>query len=391
MSVETVVDGTGARTSVRTPLTSFLIKVHSRCNLMCDYCYEYNCGNTSWREKPREMSWVVYTKALDRVLEHMLRHGRQKCFFSFHGGEPLLRSLDFFKRAVETAKVRFEAEGLSIEFGMQSNVTLLTPEGAATLAELGIGIGISLDGPAEAHNEFRVFADGRPSYDETLAGLKCLLTPIGRKIWGGFLTVINVKRDPVEIFEHLAGFEPPSTDFLEPHASWQKLPAGKSSPDDVSYGDWLIRLFDHWFDSERAKIPIRKFDEIIEHIYGGAGSLESFGLEPVDLLTIATDGAYEAVDCIKAAHPTAEKLGLNIFDHDLDQVLAHPMINIRQIGLDALSEVCRDCGLVAVCGGGYFAHRYSQENGFRNPSIYCADYRKLIGHILNRLPASVKG
>jgi len=199
-----------------------------------------------------------------------------------------------------------------------------------------------------------------------------------------------VGRDPKEIFDHLASFSPPSTDFLEPHGAWNKLPAGKDAPEDTRYGDWLIRLFDYWFHSEKAAIPIRKFEEIIEHIYGGRGSLESFGLEPVDLLTIATDGAYEAVDCIKAAYPEAEHLGLNVFDHSLDEVVDHPMINIRQIGLDALPDTCRRCDLVHICGGGYFAHRYSPENGFRNPTIYCADMKKLIRHIQGALCKAVR-
>lgn len=371
------------------PLSSFLIKVHSRCNLMCDYCYEYNCGNTSWRQKPREMSWEVYAKAVDRIVEHAARHSVPSVFFSFHGGEPLLRTPDFYRQAVDHARREFGRHQIEIGFGMQSNATLLNAEMARTLEELNIGIGVSLDGPEDAHNQFRVYSNGLPSYADARAGLEHLLTPEGRKIWGGFLTVINVERDPCEIFDHLASFLPLSTDFLEPHGAWNKLPSGKDTPEDTRYGDWLIRLFDHWFHSDSAAIPIRKFDEIIEHLCGGHGSLESFGLEPVDLITIATDGAYETVDCIKAAYPAAEHLGLNVFEHSLDQVLAHPMISMRQIGLDALPEICRQCDLVHVCGGGYFAHRYSPENGFRNPSIYCADLQKLIRHIQKRVREAV--
>jgi uncharacterized protein len=355
---------------------------------MCDYCYEYNCGNTSWREKPREMAWNVYTQAVSRIIEHVTGHDRKSVFFSFHGGEPLLRSPDFFRHAVAYAKENFTRNALEISFGMQSNATLLTSEWVSCLAELEIGIGVSLDGPEDAHNEFRVYSNGLPSYADARSGIENLLTPEGRKIWGGFLAVINVNQEPAYILDHLIAFNPPSIDFLEPHGAWDKLPYGKLAPDDTRYGDWLIRLFDYWFYSENARIPIRKFDEIIEHIYGGVGSLESFGLEPVDLLTIATDGAYEAVDCIKAAYPEAEKLGLNIFEHSLDEVLAHPMIHIRQIGLDALPQKCRDCDLAHICGGGYFTHRYSPENGFINPTIYCADYRKLIRHIQKAVDAA---
>lgn len=349
---------------------------------MCDYCYEYNCGNTSWRKKPREMSWEVYAKAVERITEHALEHKIPRVFFSFHGGEPLLRTPEFFRQAVEHAREAFGKHGIEIGFGMQSNATLLNEEMAQTLQELEIGIGVSLDGPEDAHNEFRVYSNGLPSYADARAGLEHLLAPERRKVWGGFLTVINVERDPIEIFDHLASFSPASTDFLEPHGAWDKLPNGKTSPSDTRYGDWLIRLFDYWWSTpEKSATPIRKFEEIIEHMFGGIGTLESFGLEPVDLITIATDGAYEAVDCIKAAHPAAEVLGLNVFENSLNEVLAHPMTQLRQIGLDALPEKCRNCDIVHICGGGYFAHRYSPENGFRNPSIYCADLEKLIRHI----------
>jgi uncharacterized protein len=135
---------------------------------------------------------------------------------------------------------------------------------------------------------------------------------------------------------------------------------------------------------------IRKFEEIIEHIFGGKGTLEAFGLEPVGLVTIASDGAYESVDCIKASYPEAENLGLNIFDNSLDEVLTHPMINVRQIGLEGLSEKCCNCQLVTICGGGYIAHRYGKENGFRNPTIYCEDYRKLIEYIIKLVNKVIK-
>ncbi|MDE5832926.1 MAG: hypothetical protein K2H64_08080 [Desulfovibrio sp.] len=179
-------------------------------------------------------------------------------------------------------------------------------------------------------------------------------------------------------------------DFLEPHGAWNKLPAGKNTPDDTNYGDWLIALFDYWYDTPRGKLPVRKFEEIIEHLFGGRGSLESFGIEPVNLMTIAADGAYESVDCVKAAHPAAEYLGMDVFHNSLDDVLTHPMISSRQTGLSALADKCVQCDLVHICGGGYFAHRYSPENGFRNPTIYCADYAKLIRHIDSRVKRTLK-
>ncbi|MCX6620116.1 MAG: FxsB family radical SAM/SPASM domain protein [Acidobacteria bacterium] len=373
-----------------TPLASFLIKVHSRCNLMCDYCYEYNSGNTSWKRKPREMSWEVYEQTLVRVREHSLKHHIQRQFFSFHGGEPLLRGVDFFRRAVELGRTRLQPE-IEIDFGTQTNGTLLTADFALALADLRIGVGVSLDGPRHVHDRYRVYSNGDPSFDIAMRGISHLLTDPGRRAFGGILAVINVAEDPVEIFEFLASLDPPQIDFLEPHGTWDRLPNGKRTADDTSYGDWLIKIFDHWFSGHHSRIPIRKFEEIIEHLYGGRGDIESFGLEPVNLVTIATDGAVEAVDCVKAACPDAEVLGLNVFDHSFDDVLEHPSIRARQIGERALADTCLQCGYKVVCGGGYFPHRYTRGNGFRNPTVFCADYRKLIGHIASRIGEAVHG
>jgi uncharacterized protein len=367
-----------------TPLGSFLIKVHSRCNLMCDYCYEYNSGNTSWKRKPKEMSWEVFEQTLVRVREHSLKHGLRKQFFSFHGGEPLLRGADFFRKAVERARTVLQPE-IEIGFGTQTNATLLTADLAGTLADLSIGVGVSIDGPRHVHDRYRVYSNGDPSFDDAMRGLSHLLTEPGRRAFGGILAVIDPTEDPIMVFDFLASLDPPRIDFLEPHGTWDRMPAGKRSADDTVYGDWLVRLFDHWFNGNRSDIPIRKFEEIIEHLYGGRGEVESFGLEPVNLVTVATDGAVEAVDCVKAACPDAEVLGLNVFDHSFDDVLDHPSVRVRQVGERALADQCLGCEHKMVCGGGYYPHRYSRENGFRNPTVFCADYRKLIDHIERRV------
>lgn len=353
---------------------------------MCDYCYEYNSGNTAWRSKPKEMSSIVYEQMLARVKEHCIRHQIKEMFFSFHGGEPLLRNPEWYRYVTQTARGVLEPT-TQVAFGMQSNGILLSPVWVELFQELNIGFGISLDGPKETHDKYRVHSNGDPSFDLTMNGFQHLLTSEGRSIWGGILSVIDVQSDPIAVFNFLAQFSPPSIDFLEPHASWGTLPPGKSSYEDRAYGQWLIRIFDYWFEHpDYSKIPIRKFDEIIEHCFGGNGSLESLGLEPVTLVTIATDGMVESVDCVKAAHPTAHYLGLNVFENTFDEVLNHPMIRLRQIGVDALDDVCRKCEHVLICGGGYFAHRYNPaDDSFAHRTVYCEDLKLLIGHIRNRI------
>lgn len=359
------------------PISFFIVKVHSRCNLNCDYCYEYNLGNTGWKKKPKFMSMSVFRRLCERISEHLeASELKTEPFISFHGGEPLLRSPEFFDEAMTIARKILP----NVRFGMQTNGMLLKPETVEVFLKHGLRAGVSLDGPEEINDSHRVDHLRRGSFRQVMKGIDHFRHGSARNAWGGILSVIDVTTDPVEQLEFFASLNPPSLDFLEPDGNWENLPPGKKSAGSVEIADWLIRAFDHWFDSY-SHIRLRRFEEIIEHLLGGSGSTEYFGLEPVTLITVATDGAYEAVDQIKGAFDGAEVLGLNIFDHSLDEVVRHPMVQDRLIGVDSLCEQCRQCRHGLTCGGGYFPHRYNKANGFRNPTIYCADYMLLFDHI----------
>ena len=184
---------------------------------------------------------------------------------------------------------------------------------------------------------------------------------------------------------------PPGIDLLEPDGNWEKTPSGKLSKSSTEYGEWFVAAFDYWLENH-PELQVRRFEEILEHSFGGAGSVEYFGVEAANLITIATDGAYESVDQIKSAFDGAEELGLDVYNNTLDEVLAAPAIQARMIGVEALSDTCRNCSHVLTCGGGYYPHRFSPETQFKNPTIYCADYKILFQHVnrsvRNRIGAS---
>ena len=221
-----------------------------------------------------------------------------------------------------------------------------------------------------------------------MKGLDYLRCNSGRKAWGGILAVLDVISNPKEQIDFFAEFDAPGIDILESDGNWEKLPPGKNSPESTEVGSWLIEAFDYWFKYQ-SDLPIRRFDEIIEHILGGSGSTEYFGVEPANLITIATDGAYEAVDQIKGAFDGAEVLNLNLYENSLAEVVLHPSVQERLVGLNALSDQCLACRHRLTCGGVYYPHRYSKENGFKNPSIYCADYLILFDHISACLKAEL--
>lgn len=365
---------------MQTPIGSLVVKVASHCNLNCSYCYEYNMGDDSWRHKPRLLSEAFGKQIGRRIAEHAARWNLREFGISFHGGEPLLAKAHHLGTLVSAIRAEVDA-GVALRFGMQTNGMLISPVLAQRLLELRISVGVSLDGPRSVNDRHRLNHLGRSSFDRTVKGIHALKS-VGGKIFAGILSVVDVDADPLETFEFLADFDPPNIDFLLPHGNWANPPPHKSDPDATTpYADWLIAIFDSWFAGNRSHVEIRTFEEIIEHLAGGPGSLETLGLEPVSLLTIGTDGDIEGVDTMKSTFPGAQTLGLNIQRHSFDDALAHTMVAIRQSGADAVSDECRRCPVLRTCGGGYFPHRYSSERAFRNRSVYCKDLYKLINHI----------
>lgn len=368
-----------------TPISSFVFKIASRCNLDCTYCYEYNMGDDSWRSMPKIMSVDVAHQAAKRILEHCQLHKFNNIDISLHGGEPLIVGSDHLLKLVKAIKSVLE-DHCRLSIGIQTNAILLNEQILTVIEHEKLSIGVSLDGPPHINDKARIFSDGRGSGEKVEVALKTLQ---GSQFFGGILCVIDVSSNPVEVFRYLASFQPPSMDFLLPHGTWTKPPPQKNQENTV-YGEWLALIFDDWFHGQNNKISIRLFEEIILRLAGQKGSLESIGLEPVALAVIAANGSYEGVDTLKSVYPKAHILDLNIFEHSLDDVLLHPFIAMRQSGIDVLSATCRNCELVGICGGGYLPHRFSEENGFQNTSIYCHDLEYLIRHIHKEIVKTIK-
>ena len=107
------------------------------------------------------------------------------------------------------------------------------------------------------------------------------------------------------------------------------------------------------------------------------------------LIVVDTDGSMEQVDTLRSAYDGAAVTGLNVYAHPFDAALAHPAVVARQIGTAALGADCQRCDIRHVCGGGYYPHRYLRGYGFRQASVYCADMRRLIGHIDRRMRTDI--
>ncbi|MFG2135978.1 FxsB family cyclophane-forming radical SAM/SPASM peptide maturase [Streptomyces sp. NPDC048650] len=374
------------------PFRQFVIKIHSRCNLACTYCYIYTGPDRSWRDRPALVPAATVRRTALRIAEHARTHRLREVRIDLHGGEPLLTGPGPLLEQAAAIRAALPA-GCTAALGVQTNGTLLTPYVIDTLGAAGFRIGLSLDGGSPHLNRRRVDHAGRPSWPAAARAVRLL----GARpdVFGGILCTIDVTADPAEVYGSLRALEPPMLDFLLPHANWSSpppaaargprhAPAGRTP-----YGDWLCTVFDLWWDGGPGP-RVRMFTEILGLLLGRPSSSEAVGLSPVVALVIDTDGAIEQVDSLKSTYEGAPATGLDVFRHTFDQALAHPGIAARQRGRDGLGPQCRSCALMAVCGGGNYAHRYrAGPSAFANPSVYCADLERLIRHIAARLDATV--
>ncbi|MFF3687233.1 FxsB family cyclophane-forming radical SAM/SPASM peptide maturase [Streptomyces sp. NPDC002187] len=385
------------------PFRQFLLKIHSRCNLDCDYCYVYHAADQSWMRRPLRMSQATVDRVASRIGEHGRAHALPDVRIILHGGEPLLVGAQRLDDLLATLSGRLAAD-VPPRFSVQTNGVLLDDEMLDVLQRHEVRVSVSLDGSRRAHDLHRRFADGRGSHARVTRGLRSLTAPDRKHLFAGLLCTVDLANDPVETYEALLAMAPPRLDLLLPHGTWDAPPpglehrtvptagppgpaggAGSSADGGTPYADWLCKVFDRWFGAPARETGIRLFEELMAGILGGSVRSESVGLAPVDLVVVETDGTIEQSDSLKASYAGAPETGLDVFRHSFDQALERPEFRARHAGLDALSGTCAKCRLAQVCGGGLYAHRYDSLNRFANPSVYCHDLAALIDHMRSRI------
>jgi len=388
------------------PFRQFLLKIHSRCNLACTYCYMYEAADQSWRQRPRVMAPETVRRAARLMAEHAREQELSQVHVVLHGGEPLLVGADRLEELL--GMVREALAGVAVpRFTMQTNGIRLAedPRLLPVLDRHEVRIGVSLDGTPAGHDRHRRRADGSGSHAATARALELLTDPAHNHLFAGLLCVVDPTTDPLETYDALLEFTPPRLDLLLPHATWQSPPPGlpaRTTPPSAPpapgartrptpYADWLCAVFDRWYGAPRRETGIRLFEEIMVLLLGGTARSEVVGLAPVDLVVVETDGAIEQADSLKVSYPGAPETGLHVSRDTFADAAAHPAFRARQRGFTGLGPVCRSCVRSRVCGGGLYAHRYAPGAApvFSAPSVYCEDLAVLVDHIGARLHRDV--
>ena len=282
-----------------------------------------------------------------RIAEHAAAHQLPEVQVILHGGEPLLVGKERMRGLLAVLDARITPV-TGIDLRIHTNGLQLDEDWCALFDEYGVRVGVSLDGDRAANDRHRRFATGRSSHAQTRKALALLRRPEHRHLYAGILCTIDIRNDPIAVYEALLAEEPPVLDLLLPHATWDNPPDRTSGPSEP-YAAWLARIYRRW-TSDGRPVGIRLFDSLISAAGGGPSWTEVIGLDPVDLLVIETDGSWEQPDSLKTAFDGAATTGLNVFAHPVDEVARQPGFAVRAGGLATLSATAgpaRSCGSAA--------------------------------------------
>jgi len=365
------------------------------CNLDCKYCFylekEVLYTDGKWRMQPDVLE--------SYIRQYIEAQPSQHVSFAWQGGEPTLLGVDFFRKVVELQK-RY-ANGKTIENAFQTNATLLDDEWAAFLKENDFLVGVSIDGPKELHDQYRVDKKGASTFDKVVAGIETLQRADVRF---NTLTCLNraTSKKPLEVYRFLKGIGSEFLQFIpiverRPGAQAKQWGLDLASPEDEAdgksgdlpvfgwsvlpqdFGDFYIRIFDRWIRKDVGKIFVQLFETALGKWTGTPGGLCVHAETCGDALAIEHNG--DLYSCDHFVYPQY-KLG-NLRDAPLADLVSLP--KQRQFGLnkrDTLPQYCRDCEVRFACNGGCpkdrFLHTPAGEPGLH---YLCKGYRAFFNHI----------
>ena len=361
-----------------------IIKIASRCNLNCSYCYVYNQADTTWRERPSVMSRETFAATIERIRRHCRRNGQDTVILAFHGGEPTLAGSARFAWMCGHARERLQGIA-SVTISIQTNGTRLDADWLSVLREHEVQVGVSLDGPKDINDTFRVDRRGRGSHDAVSRGI-ALLTEAGMPF--RILSVVQLGADPLRVHHHFLELGCRSICYLLPSETHDTIGPIRDRYGPTPCADYLIPIFDDWWFNSSIEVSIRELWNIARVVMGGSSQLEMIGNPPLRFVCIETDGSIQGLDKLRSCEDGLSTMPLNVHDADFSEIGAASPFHARVMAGLPLPTGCRACPERETCAGGHLPNRYSTARGFDNPSVWCADMLKLFAHVRGRMGVS---
>ena len=370
------------------PLYVMLKPASAHCNLACKYCY--------YLEKNKLYPTAQRHLMSDEMLEQFTREyieaqTMSQVLFTWHGGEPLLRSIDFYRKALSLQQKY--AGGRHIDNVIQTNGTLLTDEWCEFFAQNHWLVGISIDGPQPDHDHYRLTAAGKPSWKKVMQGIK-LLKKHGVE-WNAMAVVnaYNVNH-PLEFYrffkengcqflqftpivERLTRHEDGRT--LASLADKNEIPLSEASVTPEQWGYFLCAIFDEWVRKDVGKIFVEIFDCTLANWMGVSPGICAYSKECGHAGVMEHNG--DVYSCDHFVFPEY-KLG-NIRDHSLiDMLYGEQQQEFSRLKHSSLPRQCKECGMEFACHGECPKNRFMKDKyGDSGLNYLCPGYYHYYQHV----------
>lgn len=370
------------------PLYVMLKPVGAHCNLACKYCY--------YLEKNKLYPTAQRHLMSDEMLEQFTREyieaqTMNQVLFTWHGGEPLLRSIDFYRKALSLQQKY--AGGRRIDNVIQTNGTLLTDEWCEFFAQNHWLVGISIDGPQPYHDHYRLTAAGKPSWKKVMQGIK-LLKKHGVE-WNAMAVVnaYNVNH-PLEFYrffkengcqflqftpivERLTRHEDGRT--LASLADKNEIPLSEASVTPEQWSYFLCAIFDEWVRKDVGKIFVEIFDCTLANWMGISPGICAYSKECGHAGVMEHNG--DVYSCDHFVFPEY-KLG-NIRDHSLiDMLYGEQQQEFSRLKHSSLPRQCKECDMEFACHGECPKNRFMKDKyGDSGLNYLCPGYYHYYQHV----------
>ena len=370
------------------PLYVMLKPAGAHCNLACKYCY--------YLEKNKLYPTAQRHLMSDEMLEQFTREyieaqTMNQVLFTWHGGEPLLRSIDFYRKALSLQQKY--AGGRRIDNVIQTNGTLLTDEWCEFFAQNHWLVGISIDGPQPDHDHYRLTAAGKPSWQKVMQGIK-LLKKHGVE-WNA-MAVVNAynANHPLEFYRFFKenGCQflqfTPIVERLTRHEDGRTL-ASLADKDEISlseasvapeqWGYFLCAIFDEWVRKDVGRIFVEIFDCTLANWMGISPGICAYSKECGHAGVMEHNG--DVYSCDHFVFPEY-KLG-NIRDHSLiDMLYGEQQQEFSRLKHSSLPRQCKECDMEFACHGECPKNRFMKDKyGDSGLNYLCPGYYHYYQHV----------
>jgi uncharacterized protein len=324
-------------------------------------------------------------QVLDRLVRDYMRLGFPVSGFAWQGGEPTLMGVDFFERAVELQK-KYGSPGQQVSNTLQTNGVLLDDNWCRFFRDNKFLLGISIDGPKEFHDRYRIDHSSKGTFDRAIRGIKSC-----RKYDVQFSALVLLNNDNVQQPDTLFDF------CIENELTYlQFIPCIETDPatggpaefsiTPRQYGDFLCRIFDLWYDYGTEKLNIREFDSLITHYVMGKHTICTYSKQCGGFVVIEHSG--DAFCCEFFIEPQW-RLG-NILETPLEKLATDVKKRTFAHNKQKLPNKCLVCRHLDICRGGCMKDRARWNE---RESYFCESYRQFFDYTVPRfmqIAASIK-